>query len=258
MAQTEHYNFWYLDPDEEISDFPNTWNYNVDKFDAAIHEAATDNVTVARIPNLPASKTTSGTFADARIPDSIARNSDVSTGNAALDKRITSNADRLDRHDKTFGNLDTDVTALGDRLDGHGDRLDTLESDVTGHGDRLDDLEDNRGDDDTNYRSEKVEADTGDGSFSIERNGPLVFIWGNVQFDSEASSTTTIFEIPAWAQTTGLCLMPFMVSKDGDNSTAYLQVSGANAIATADIPADSSMYGSITYLTTKESGDDTE
>lgn len=84
MAQTEHYNFWYLDPDEEISDFPNTWNYNVDKFDAAIHEAATDNVTVARIPNLPASKTTSGTFADARIPDSIARTSATKT----LESRI--------------------------------------------------------------------------------------------------------------------------------------------------------------------------
>lgn len=141
MAQTEHYNFWYLDPDEEISDFPNTWNYNVDKFDAAIHKAATDNVTLARIPNLPASKTTSGTFADARIPDSIARTSDVSTGNSALDKRITSNADRLDGHDKDIDSLESDVSGNVDRLDGHDTELGKHADRLDGHDTDLSDLD---------------------------------------------------------------------------------------------------------------------
>lgn len=77
MAVTDHYDFWYLDPDEEISDFPSTWNYNIDDIDAAIYGAATNNVALSRLPNLPAGKVTSGTFADARIPDSIARTSDV-------------------------------------------------------------------------------------------------------------------------------------------------------------------------------------
>lgn len=92
MAQTEHYNFWYLDPDEEISDFPNTWDYNVDKFDAAIYDAATNAVTVGRVPNLPASKTTSGEFAQARIPNLPASKT---TSGTFADARIPSNIARI-------------------------------------------------------------------------------------------------------------------------------------------------------------------
>lgn len=87
MAVTDHYDFWYLDPDEEISDFPSMWDFNIDKIDTAIHDAATAPVSLSRLPNLPASKTTTGTFADARIPSSIARSStvagDISDGDAA-------------------------------------------------------------------------------------------------------------------------------------------------------------------------------
>lgn len=81
MATTENYGFWYLDPDEEISDFPNQWDYNIDKIDEAIHNAsATDDVAAsritgtlaaARIPGLAASKTTSGRFPEARMPQAI-------------------------------------------------------------------------------------------------------------------------------------------------------------------------------------------
>lgn len=130
MAQTEHYNFWYLDPDEEISDFPNTWDYNVDKFDAAIYDAATNAVTVGRVPNLPASKTTSGefaqaripdlpasqtttgTFADARIPTSIARTAAVDDETAALKSRI----DELELKTRTTGRRD--ISSLMENADG--------------------------------------------------------------------------------------------------------------------------------------------
>ena len=95
MAVTDHYDFRYIDPDEEISEFPDFWNYTIDGIDEAIHEAATDDVDLDRLPNLPASQTTSGVFAisripslsaskinsgkfaEARIPDSIARTDDV-------------------------------------------------------------------------------------------------------------------------------------------------------------------------------------
>lgn len=120
MAVTDHYDFWYIDPDEEISDFPSTWNFNIDDIDAAIHEAATNNVAVsrvpklpasqidsgkfaqARIPNLPASQTTTGTFDDARIPNSIARTADVDDETAALKKRI----DELENANRDSGPRD--------------------------------------------------------------------------------------------------------------------------------------------------------
>lgn len=241
MALTEHYEFWYLDPDEEISDFPNTWNYNIDDIDAAIHEAATDPVDLDRLPNLPASQTTSGEFAQARIPklpashintgefaaaripDSIARTADVDDETAALDKRIADNADRLDDHSS---------------------RIDELENSSPG-------------DSDAQYRQKDIEPDTGEGSVSIERQGPLVFIWGSLYFESEVSANTRVFSIPKWAQTDGICLMPCM-SAGADPSNVNLQVSGGSALATAGIAEDTRIYGSITFLTTKEMGDDDE
>lgn len=260
MAGTDHYNFWSVDPDEEISDFPNTWNYNVDKIDAAIHEAATDNVTVARIPNLPASKTTSGTFdasripglsaskttsgtfADARMPDSIARTSDLDDETAALSDRLDGHGDRIDATETDLKNLDK--------------RVDTTETDIEDHSKRLDDLEDNQngGAGGSEHRQEDVEPEIGQGLISIERQGPLVFIWGSFSVDEDISPNTTLFKIPEWAQTDGICLMP---CTSGDSS-ANLQVSGPNAIATTSLSEDARIYGSITYLTTNDIGDDNE
>lgn len=71
MAVTDHYGIWKLDPEEEMSDFPNTWNFNVDKIDAAIYEAATDDITVSRLPDIPASKIATGRFPEARLPKAI-------------------------------------------------------------------------------------------------------------------------------------------------------------------------------------------
>lgn len=77
MALSEHYELRYLDPEEAVSDFPSQWDHVIDKIDTAIHDAATDNVALSRLPNLPAGKTTSGRFADARIPTTIARKTDL-------------------------------------------------------------------------------------------------------------------------------------------------------------------------------------
>lgn len=84
MAVTDNYDFWNLDPAEAMSDFPSMWNWNIDKIDAAIHDAATAPVSLSRLPNLPTSKVTSGRFADARIPTTVARTSETS----ALESRI--------------------------------------------------------------------------------------------------------------------------------------------------------------------------
>lgn len=84
MALSEHYELRYLDPDAALSDFPSQWDHVIDKIDTGIHDAATDNVELSRIPNLPAGKTTSGRFADARIPTTVARTSETS----ALESRI--------------------------------------------------------------------------------------------------------------------------------------------------------------------------
>lgn len=69
MALSEHYEFRSLDPDAALSDFPSQWDHVIDKIDTGIHDAATAPVSLSRLPNLPASKTTSGKFAQARIPN---------------------------------------------------------------------------------------------------------------------------------------------------------------------------------------------
>lgn len=70
MPLTEHYDLFYLDADEEISEFPGTWDYTMDKIDKAIHDASTaDKVAATRI---------TGTLAAARIPSTIARTSATS------------------------------------------------------------------------------------------------------------------------------------------------------------------------------------
>ena len=61
MALSEHYDLRYLDPEEAVSDFPSQWDHVIDKIDTAIHDAATAPVSLSRLPNLPAWKTTSGT-----------------------------------------------------------------------------------------------------------------------------------------------------------------------------------------------------
>ena len=100
MPLTEHYDLFYLDADEEISEFPGTWDYTMDKIDKAIHDASanddvaasrvTGTLNAARIPNIAASKTTTGTFADARIPSTIARTAEVdrSTGPRKINSLI--------------------------------------------------------------------------------------------------------------------------------------------------------------------------
>lgn len=107
MAVTDHYDLWYLDPDEELSDFPSMWDINIDTIDDAIHAAATDTVELSRIPNLPAGKTTSGRFADARIPTTVARTSETS----ALESRIA----ELESGPRSTGARDvTSMSAIDD------------------------------------------------------------------------------------------------------------------------------------------------
>lgn len=108
MALSEHYELRYLDPDEAVSDFPSQWDHVIDKIDTAIHDAATAPVSLSRLPNLPAGKTTSGRFADARIPTSIARTSETS----ALEDRIKS----LEMKTRTTGRRD--ISSLMENADG--------------------------------------------------------------------------------------------------------------------------------------------
>lgn len=105
MAVTDNYDFWYLDPAEAMSDFPSMWNWNIDKIDAAIHGAATAPVSLSRLPNLPTSKVTSGRFADARIPTTVARTSETS----ALESRIA----ELESGPRSTGPRD-----ISDQMDG--------------------------------------------------------------------------------------------------------------------------------------------
>lgn len=112
MALSEHYELRYLDPDEAVSDFPSQWDHVIDKIDTAIHGAATDPVSLSRLPNLPASQTSTGTFADARIPNSIARTADVDDETAALKNRI----DELELKTRTTGRRD--ISSLMENADG--------------------------------------------------------------------------------------------------------------------------------------------
>lgn len=118
MAVTDHYDFWYLDPDEEISDFPSMWDFNIDNIDAAIHDAATAPVSLSRLPSLPASKTTSGTFADARIPATIARTTEVDDSASELTKVIDRLQSRISQLESQNVSTGFRSIALPDPLEG--------------------------------------------------------------------------------------------------------------------------------------------
>lgn len=127
MAVTDHYGFRYIDPDEEISEFPGFWDYETDKIDDAIHDAATNDVDIDRLPNLPASQINSGEFADARIPDSIARTADVDEKTGAIDNRIDLNDDKLSRYNSRISDLETSDEENEDTFEDLKSRLTELE-----------------------------------------------------------------------------------------------------------------------------------
>lgn len=284
MAVTDHYDFWHLDPDEEISDFPSTWNYNIDDIDAAIHEAATNNVALSRLPNLPAGKVTSGTFAQERIPSVTSDMLDgavwleISQKIAAADKfPVNELASDQDLNSVTTTGLYTEDTGqvrpdlnYPTSTDPVAGAMIVVESSRRVF--QLYQLYDGRvfaraaykgtwrewthvndaGSADE-YRQESIEPENGQGQVTIERSGPVVFVWGSMYFEEAVSANTRLFTIPEWAQTDGLCLMPCMAA-GGD--PLNVQISGSGALATAEITGDSTIYGSITYVTTKEMGDD--
>lgn len=60
MAVTDHYSFWNLDPAEEMSAFPETWNFNIDKIDTAIYDAADTSALEQRISELESGPRSTG------------------------------------------------------------------------------------------------------------------------------------------------------------------------------------------------------
>lgn len=85
MGTTSKRGYYYPDGNDEVSLFPDQHRVNaMSKIDTDMNTALTADIALSRIPNLPAGKVTSGKFADARIPDSIARTSKTT----ALENRI--------------------------------------------------------------------------------------------------------------------------------------------------------------------------
>ena len=85
MGTTSKRGYYYPDGNDEVSLFPDQHRVlAMTKIDTDMHTALTADIALSRIPNLPAGKTTSGRFADARIPTTVARTSETS----ALESRI--------------------------------------------------------------------------------------------------------------------------------------------------------------------------
>ena len=85
MGTTSKRGYYYPDGNDEVSLFPDQHRVlAMTKIDTDMNTALTADIALSRIPNLPAGKTTSGRFADARIPTTVARTSETS----ALESRI--------------------------------------------------------------------------------------------------------------------------------------------------------------------------
>lgn len=69
MGSTEKRGYWFPAGSDDVSNFPGQIEILfMKKLDTDMDEALTAAIALARIPNLPASKITSGTFAAARLP----------------------------------------------------------------------------------------------------------------------------------------------------------------------------------------------
>lgn len=116
MAVTDHYDFRYIDPDEEISEFPDFWNHTIDGIDEAIHDAsANDDVAASRI---------TGTIADAQLPNDIVRTGTVDD----LDNRITENTRLIGINDDYISGNMSDISDLDERVGGLDSRVTELEN----------------------------------------------------------------------------------------------------------------------------------
>lgn len=145
MAVTDHYDIWYVDPDEEIAEFPNTWNYNVDKIDAAIYAAQKelDEASAGNEGGTLVARTNSGrsrfetVLVDEAIPtedDAVTSKEYVDREAAALDDRIDESRRLIGLNDEYLSSALNRVGTLEDEVPALDDRVTTLENDSGGGG----------------------------------------------------------------------------------------------------------------------------
>ena len=206
MALSEHYDLRYLDPDEAVSDFPSQWDHVIDKIDTAIHDAATAPVSLSRLPNLPASKTTNGTFADARIPSSIARSStvagDISDGDAATlsaAKAYTDDAATAPVSLSRLPNLPASKTTSGTfadaRIPSTIARTSDVDDETAALKNRIDELENATRSTGPRDVSDLLSLENGftDGELFVQRDGStIIFSASNVMTDESESGWVSL------------------------------------------------------------------
>lgn len=153
MAVTDHYSLWYVEDDEEMSEFPGTWSNTVDKLDTAIYTAQEelDNARAGNYGGTLARRTSTGgiRFEFVAVDSTVPAESDYLTSKEYVDGENAALGDRIDG----------DTAALGDRIDESrrligindeyvGDalnRVDTLETEVPALDDRVTTLEQSSG-----------------------------------------------------------------------------------------------------------------
>lgn len=98
MGSTTKRGYWFPAGNDAVSLFPGQNELLfMKKLDTDMDTALTANIAAARIPNLAASKITSGRFSDARIPSTVARTATVLAATEALSRRIDDLAALKDR-----------------------------------------------------------------------------------------------------------------------------------------------------------------
>lgn len=142
MAVTDHYSLWYIEDDEEMSEFPGTWTNTVDKLDTAIYTAQEqlDNAESGNHGGTLARRTSAGgiRFEFVAVDATVPAENDYLTSKEYVDGETSALDDRIDESRRLIGLND-------DYLSSALNRVDTLETEVPALDDRVTTLEQSNG-----------------------------------------------------------------------------------------------------------------
>lgn len=142
MASTDHYYLWYIEDDEEMSEFPGTWKNAVDKIDAAIYDAQSeiDAASTGNDGGTLVKRTSSGRsrFTTVVVDDLTPNEDDALTPKQYVDTETAALGDRIDESRRLIGINDEYLSSALNRVD-------TLETEVPALDERVTTLEQSSG-----------------------------------------------------------------------------------------------------------------
>lgn len=249
MASTDHYYLWYIEDDEEMSEFPGTWKNAVDKIDAAIYDAQSeiDAASTGNDSGTLVKRTSSGRsrFTTVVVDDLTPNEDDALTPKQYVDTETAALDDRIDESRRLIGLND-------DYLSSALNRVDALETDASALDDRVTTLEQSSGggggDGGSVYDSGVREVNSlfpgltffhPSALCTLSRFGPMVTLTlSTVGLDGDGN--VELGDIPAGFRPPGT--LRFDAMSQGEDNIQCAVRGGNNDVWAYAVPADTTSY----------------